>query len=178
MPSERRHVEFFGPDLARGPVLSGLPAVAAVQIATALAQLRAPLLRSDTDLESHALFIRSLADKLFPEFASDVALEVGPEVADKINTQIVDNSGTYSLLHCWLADSKGGGETALAPDAVTWGVGTVILQTVTANKRYLVVTPTTGVLNVEVSYTGDRTWYWAVERNGRVVHSDALNFNP
>ena len=63
MSRERRHIEFFGPDLARGPVLSGSPPVAAVQVATQLAQLRAPILRSDTEVEDHAEFIRTLADR-------------------------------------------------------------------------------------------------------------------
>ena len=76
---ERRHVEFFGPDLARGPVLSGSPPVAAVQIATALAQLRVPLSRSDTAIESHAEFIRTLADKLFPDYAASIRMDVGHE---------------------------------------------------------------------------------------------------
>lgn len=177
MAVDRRHVEFFGPDLGRGPVLSGAPEVAAVQVASALAQLRVPLLRSDAEIENHALFIRSLADKLFPDHASGLTLTVGSESSDAIATQMLETSGTYSLLHCWLADAKGGGETALAPDTVTWDTGTVILQTITAKKRFLIVSPTTGLLNVTVSYTGDYTWYWAVERSGRVVYSNALNFD-
>ena len=176
MPRERRHVEFFGPDLARGPVLSGSPPVAAVQIATALAQLRVPLLRSDTEIESHAEFIRALADKLFPDFAADIRMDVGEESANTIDTQIRVETGTYTLLHCWLADSKGGGETSLAPDSVTWNSGTV-LETVTANKRFLIVTPATGVANVTVGYSGDNTWYWAVARYGRVYYSSSLNFD-
>ncbi len=176
MAFERRHIEFFGTDLGRGPVLSGAPEVAAVQVAAALAQLRTPLLRSDSDLEAHTLFIRSLADKLFPDLASSITLEVGGEVADAISTNFIDNSGAYSLLHCWLADAKGGGETVLAPDSVTWSGNAVVLATLTTRKRYMIVTPTSGVISASISYTGDYTWYWAVERNGRVVYSNALNF--
>jgi arylamine N-acetyltransferase len=176
MPRERRHVEWFGPDLARGPVLSGSPPVAAVQIATALAQLRVPLSRADSEIEDHAEFIRSLADKLFPDYAADIRMDVGDESANTIDTLIRVESSTYSLLHCWLADSKGGGETTTAPTGVTWKSGTIV-QTVTANKQYVIVTPTTGVVSVSVAYSGDRTWYWAAARHGRVYYSSALDFN-
>ena len=140
MSRERRHMEWFGPDLARGPVLSGSPPVAAVQVATQLAQLRVPLTRSDSELEDHAEFIRALADKLFPDYAVALRLDVGDESADVIDTLIRIESGSYRLLHLWLADAKGGGETATAPTSVTFSSGTV-LQTVTANKQYLVLTP-------------------------------------
>ncbi len=175
MARERRHVEFFGPDLARGPVLSGSPPVAAVQIATALAQLRVPLLRSDTEIESHAEFIRTLADKLFPDYAADIRMDVGEESSNTIDTQIRVETGTYTVLHCWLADAKGGGETSLAPDSVAWNSGTV-LQTVTAKKQYLILTPTTGVVSVSVGYSGNRSWYWAAARHGRVYYSPVLDF--
>ena len=176
MSRERRHVEWFGPDLARGPVLSGSPPVAAVQIATALAQLRVPLSRADSEIEDHAEFIRSLADKLFPDYAADIRMDVGEESANTIDTLIRVESSTYTLLHCWLADSKGGGETSTAPTSVTWNSGTV-LQTVTADKQFLVLTPTTGVVSVSVSYNGDRSWYWAVARHGRAYYSPVLNFD-
>lgn len=175
MSRERRHLEFFGPDLARGPVLSGSPPVAAVQIATALAQLRVPLSRSDSDIEDHVEFIRTLADKLFPDYAVDIRMDVGDESADTIDTQIRVETKTYTLLRCWLADAKGGGETSLAPTSVTWNSGTV-LQTVTTKKQYLILTPTTGVVSVSVNYSGDRTWYWAAARHGRVYYSSALDF--
>ena len=61
----------------------------------------------------------------------------------------------------------------LAPDSVTWGGGAVVLETITTNKRYLVLTPTTGAVTADVGYIGDRTWYWATERSGRVVYSNA-----
>lgn len=177
MPIERRHTEFFGPDWSRAPVLSGLPGVAAIQVASALAQLRAPLLRGDTDVESHADFIRSLADRLFPDVASSLKLSVGIESADKITTQIKEDSAQHSLLQCWLADAVGGAETTTAPNAgVTWEPGATVLETITANKRYLVLTPTTGVINATVNHVGARTWYWAAVRQGRVVYSSAMNF--
>lgn len=176
MASEGRHVEFFGPDLARGPVLSGSPAVAGVQVATQLAQLRVPLLRSDTEIESHAEFIRSLADKLFPDYAAGIKFDVSSEVSNEIDTQICVDTSNYTLLRLWLAESKGGGESAFTPTSVTFNSG-VVLQTITSKKHYLVVAPTTGVVSVTVNYTGDRTWYWAAARHGRVYYSSALDFD-
>ena len=176
MSKERRHVEWFGPDLARGPVLSGSPAVAAVQVATALAQLRVPLSRSDSDIEGHAEFIRTLADKLFPDYAADIRFDVAPEISNNIVTQIRVETSSYTLLRCWLADSHGGGETVLAAPTVTWNSGT-ILQTVTANKQFVVLLPATGVVSVTVSHSGDHTWYWAAARQGRVYYSSALDFD-
>src|SRR4030095_2906773 len=115
MADNRRHTEFFGPDLGRGPFSSNSPQVAAVQIATALAQPRAPLTRAEADWQGHAEFIRGLADRLFHHFPYQIQLDVGVETADNIVTTIRENTGTYSLLHCWLADAKGGGETRTAP---------------------------------------------------------------
>ncbi|MBI5863451.1 MAG: hypothetical protein HZB38_02850 [Planctomycetes bacterium] len=176
MADPRRHTEFFGPDLGRGPFSASSPAVAAVQIATAVAQLRTPLSRADADVLAHGEFIRALADRLFPDFAAQIRIDVGPESADAIECTIRDDSGVNSLLHVWLADAKGGGETATAPGGVTWS-GAAVLETVTALKRYLVVTPTNGVATLNISYTGDRTWYLAVSRQGRVFFSSAINFD-
>lgn len=177
MAGNRRHTEFFGPDLGRGPFSSNSPPVAAVQIAAAIAQMRAPLLRTDAELQAHADFIRGIADRLFPDIAAAVRFVVGNESSDSLSTQIFDDSGQFALLHCWLADVKGGGETTLAPDAVTWGPEAVVLQTITTRKRYLIVTPSSGALSVSVSYAGDREWYWAVSRAGRVFYSSELDFD-
>jgi len=171
----QRHTEFFGPDLARGPFPPQRIETAALQIATALAQLRAPLLRSDTDIQGHADFIRGLADRLAPDWAAQIDIDVGSENFNVIPTSIAAVTGNVSLLECWLADASGGGETAVTPDAVTWTVGTV-LQTITLKKRYLVLTPHTGVVNVDVSYAGVNNWYWAVCRQGRVYYSSQLRF--
>ena len=171
-----RHLEFFGPDLARGPFASHRVETAAVQIATALAQLRAPLARSDDDLRSHVDFIRELADRLAPDWAAQISMDVGDESANVIDTLIRVESSTYTLLRCWLADAKGGGETSTAPTSVTWNTGTVP-QTVTADKQYLILTPTTGVVSVSVEYSGNRSWYWAAARHGRVYYSSALDFD-
>jgi len=170
-----RHTEFFGPDLARGPFSSHRIETAALQIATALAQLRAPLARSDDDLRSHANFIRELADRLAPDWAAQLTIHVGSEKSDTITTDIAAVTGTYSLLECWLADNVGGGVTSQAPTNVTFVTGT-ILETIVTGRRYLVITPATGVVTVSVTYTGIRTWYWAVSRHARVYYSDRLYF--
>ena len=170
-----RHLEFFGPDLARGPFASHRVETAAVQIATALAQLRAPLSRSDDDLRSHVDFIRELADRLAPDWAVQISMDVGDESGNIVDTSIRAMTGTYSLLECWLADASGGGLTGTAPTSVTWNTGTV-LQAVTANKHYLVITPSTGVLSVSVNYSGAHDWYWAVCRQARAYYSTQLQF--
>lgn len=170
-----RHTEFFGPDLGRGPFSPHRIETAAVQIATALAQIRAPLTRSDDDLRSHAEFIRDLADRLAPDWAAQIAIDVGDELSNAIQTVIRASTGAYGLLDCWLADSVGGGLTTLAPDSVSFSSGTV-LETITDKKRYVVITPTTGVVSVSVNYSGARTWRWAVSRYARVYYSSALTF--
>ncbi|HUU98278.1 MAG TPA: hypothetical protein VM487_21305 [Phycisphaerae bacterium] len=176
MAVSRRHTEFFGPDLGRGPFAAHRIETAVIQIATALAQVRAPLSRSDSDLQDHADFIRNLADRLAPDWASQITMDVGDEVSNEIQTSIRTAVGIYSLLHCWLADTPGGGETSAAPGDVVWNSGTV-LETVSTLKRYWIITPSTGVANVTVTCTIDRTWYWAVARYGRVYYSSSLNFD-
>lgn len=174
--SNRRQLEFFGPDLIRAPVLSGSPPVAAVQIASAIAQLRAPLARDDTKIQEHADFIRSLADKLFPDFAVDVRTDVGSEVTNQVDTTIRVESSNYSLLHCWLTDSIGGGLTLTAPDSVTFTGGAVV-ETITIKKHFLIVAPTNGVVTASVTYSAAQTWRWAVSRLGRVYYSNQLSFS-
>jgi len=171
----QRHTEFFGPDLARGPFSSQRIETSALQIATALAQLRAPVTRSDDALRTHADFIRELADRLAPDWAASVGLAVLPEVSDTIRLTVTAPIGTSSLLELWLADGPGGGLTTLAPTGVTFGVGTV-LETVVSGKHYRVLTSEAGVIDVSVTYPGTRAWYWAVTRLGRVYYSPRLQF--
>lgn len=170
-----RHMELFGPDLGRGPFAVNSIETAAIQIATAIAQLRTPITRADADIQAHADFIRGIADRLAPDYAAAVAFTVGAEVSDFVQTSVRLSLPAFSLLECWLADSNGGGETATAPDDVTWNTG-VVLETITANKRYRIITPSTGVANVTVGYTGAKTWRWAVSRLGRVFYSTTLFF--
>ena len=169
------HTEFFGPDWSRGPTGGGRIEIAALQIATGLAQLRAPLSRADGDLTSHADFIRQLADRLAPDWAVQIAMTVGDESANTVASSIRAPTGTYSVLDCWLSDSIGGGLTLTAPGAVSFGSGT-ILETIATNKRYLVITPSTGTIEVTVTYAGTKSWYWAVSRFARVYYSSQLSF--
>jgi hypothetical protein len=171
----QRHTEFFGPDLGRGPFSSQRIETSALQIATALAQVRAPLSRADEELRAHADFIRELADRLCPDWAAALTIAVDAEQYDSVHTSILAPTGTYSLLDLWLADNAGGGVTGTAPGAVTFTVGTII-QTITTNKRYLVLTSATGLVDVTVSYTSAKSWYWAVTRYGRVYYSSRLFF--
>lgn len=173
---DRRHLEFIGPDLARGPVLSGSPQTAAVQLATAIAQLRAPLLRSDDALREHADFIRELAERLFPDFATAVRSDVGAAVGGEIKTTMLMPTGVFNLVEVWLADGSGQGVTPTAPLGVNWNIGTV-LREIEAKKHYIMLTPDTGVLDVTVVFGSPKTWRWAVARNGRVHYSDALFFS-
>lgn len=145
------------------------------RLATALAQLRAPLTRDDVALLEHGDFIRQLADRIAPDFASLMRVDVGEEDANVVQTQVSTGLGTYSLLDLWLADAYTPGLTPLAPTSVTFNSGTV-LETIVANRRYLVVTTAAGLVDVSVQYTGARTWRWAVSRYGRVVYSDPLYF--
>lgn len=170
------HVEFFGPDLGRGPFAAHRIETAAVQIAAALAQIRAPVSRGDAELQAHADFIRDLADRLAPDWAAQVITDVGAEALNSIQTTIRLSVGTYSLIECWVADTIGGGETTLAPDSISWSGG-IVLQQVTAKKHYLIIVPPTGVATATVSYAGDRTWYWAISRHARVYYSSAMNFD-
>jgi hypothetical protein len=175
MPTERRHVEFFGPDLGRGPFASSQLDAAAVQIATALAQLRVPLLRSDADIKAHADFIRELADKLAPDSAGFVSVDLGAESANLINVSLRLAAPGRSLLRLWLADSIGGGETSVTPSSWVYSTGT-LLQSVTTNKHHLVVTSATGLINLTLGYGGAVTWYLGVARSGRVFYSNPIIF--
>ena len=171
-----RHMELFGPDFARGPFASSRPEIAALQIATQLAQLRAPLLRSDAEIGAHAEFIQSLADKLMPDFASALKFDVGGEVLNAVSTTFRTNINNYSLLEVWLADDVGGGLTTLTPTTITWNTG-VVLAELTVRKHYLIITSNTGIASATVSYSAARTWYWGVARMGRAYYSSSVFFS-
>jgi hypothetical protein len=165
----------FGPELGRGPFTSYRIDTAALQVAAAIAQIRAPLTRSDADLESHANFIRNLADRLAPDYANAINIDVGAESSNSIISTFTTGAGAYSLLHCWLADDVGGGESGTTPATVSWTTG-VVLQTITSNRRYLILTPATGIAIVNVTFGSVKTWRWAISRGGRVFYSSALVF--
>ena len=170
-----RHMEFFEPDLGRGPFSSQRIETTAVQIAAALAQIRAPLSRSDDDLRAHASFIRELSDRIVPDWAAALTFTVDPVVGETVHTTILAPTGNYSLLSCWLSDTSGGGLTPTTPANVVFNTGTVI-QTIAANRHFLVLTSASGLIDVTVTYIGAKSWYWAVTRWGRVYYSPRVYF--
>lgn len=175
MPSERRHLEHYGPDFARGPIISGAPEVAAVQIATQLAQLRVPLRRDDSEVLSHADFIRGLADRIFPDYAVGIRFDVSDAIAGMVTTQIAVQGNTPTVLHVWLADSNGGGVTATTPQNVSVTIGDVLFE-LTVNKQFLMLVPQTGLIEFSVTFGGGPDLHWACARNGRVFYSPRLRF--
>lgn len=170
-----RHVEFFGPDLGRGPFAAHRIETAALQIATALAQLRTPLTRSDADLLAHGDFIRTLADRLAPDYAAAVAVDVGTESVNQIACSLRTALSAHSLIECWLADTIGGGVSATAPDSITFHSGAV-LRTILTNRHFLLITTDTGIVDLNVQYSGVKSWRWALARHGRVFYSTTLQF--
>ncbi len=172
----QRHMEFFGPDLGRGPFAPSYLETAAVQIATALAQLRAPIRRSDDDILDHGDFIRQLADRIAPDYAAFVDLGVSPKVGQTIQSTFRVILRTNSLLECWLADDIGGGVTSVTPTSVTFHTG-VVLRTITPLKHYIVLTSESGIVDVNVEYNSVHTWRWGVTRHGRVFYSAQLDFD-
>lgn len=173
--STDRHTEFFGPDFARGPFAGGRLDVTALQVATQLSQLRAPLLRSDTDIQAHADFIQDLAERLAPDQYSAVRISVGDELLDTIITSFLVAAPGYSLMDLWLADAPGGGLTTTTPTSVTWSAG-VVLQEIVTRKQYRIITTGTGIATVTVTYSSPRVWYWACSRGSRVFYSSQLYY--
>lgn len=173
----QRHLEWLGPDLGRGPFTPHRIETAAIQIATALAQVRAPLTRADSDLFAHGDFIRQLADRIAPDYAAFLSVDVGPENTNVIQSVFRTALAAHSLLDCWLSDHAGGGLTSFEPDGVTFTHGQ-ILEVIVPRKRYLVITDGAGIATADVTYGGTRAWRWAVCRLGRIAYSDELAFAP
>lgn len=172
----QRHTEFFGPDFARGPFTSGRMDTTALQIATQLAQLRAPLLRSDTEIQAHADFIQALAERLAPDQFTAVQMSVGDEVLDNITTTFRLNLPSFSMMECWLADGPGAGLSTTTPTTVSWSTG-VVLQEIVTRKHYRIISAGTGIATVTVGYASSRAWYWACARGGRAFYSSQLFFS-
>lgn len=177
MASNRRHTEFFGPDLARGPNIAGNPEVSAIQIATTLAQVRAPVLRSDDALREHVLFIRELADQLMPDWAAQVTTDNSPmDIDRRITTTIRVANGGYTLLNLWLADGIGLGLTNTTTQTVTFDSATKIIREFEAKRYYQVLTPDTGVVIATVQSAFEDSFAWGIARQGRVRYSEVLSF--
>lgn len=173
--TQRRHLEFFGPDLARGPVLSGAPDTAGIQIAAALAQLRTPLLRSDDDIRAHVDFIRELADRMFPDVATALHIDVGPLAGGAIVVSVRAPVSAVTLLDIWLADVSGSGVSGTSPISLTFTSGTVV-EEVVANLHYRILTTSTGIAQLAIAGAGPKSWYLAAARSGRVLYSAAVHF--
>ncbi len=165
----------YGPDTGRGPFTSVEVETASLQLATILAQMRAPKGRLDADVQSHADFIRNLADRLCPDFAAQLSIEVFAESANTVHVIITAPTGTYSLIDVWLADAIGGGLTGTAATTVTFNLGT-ILQTVVDKKHYRVLTTVAGVIDITLGYASAHDWYLGITRYGRVWYSDQVHF--
>lgn len=173
MPNNDRHTEFFGPDFARGPFASSNLETAAIQIAAAIAQVRAPLTRDDTEISDHAQYIRDLADIIAPDTASFVSVSFAPDITGTVATFRANTSRSV-LLRLWLADNFGGGVTNETPQTVFWDTG-VVLEEVDSNKQYVVATNTVGVAQCLVlTNASETTWYWGVARGSRTFYSSAM----
>jgi hypothetical protein len=170
----QRHTEFFGPDLARGPFSSNSLETSVVQVATALAQLRAPLQHDDDTILAHADFIRQLADRLAPEIATAVRVDVTTGPLGLITTLRV-TPPARTLLRAWVADDAGGGETTAGVAATMWLTGHA-LQEVTPRKHFVIVTDATGVATVQFQPSSGGVFFWGVARGGRVVYSAPLYY--
>lgn len=115
---------------------------------------------------------------LIPKIDISVGSESGNQIVVDIQIQDcqANNNANRFLLHAWLSDTQGGAETASTPSAgCTWGTGTV-LESITANERWTVITDATGAAQVTVGEAGVDTWYLHVEIDGRIYISDAITF--
>ncbi len=170
-----RHTEFFGPDLARGPFSSSQLETSAVQIATALAQLRAPLVRRDSDILAHADFIRDLADRLAPAAASFVRVSVNT-IAGGFTLSLRANVERSTLLHAWVASAWGGAVVDATPAVADWTSGSVMHE-FADRKHWIVLTDADGTAKLNLLDGGSQNWYLAVARGANVFYAGPLNFS-
>lgn len=175
MPNTDRHTEFFGPDFARGPFGSSNLETAAISIATAIAQIRAPLTRDDTEISHHAQFIRDLADIIAPDTATYVSVSFSQELGSGTTATFRANSTRPVLLRLWLADEQGGGVSNASPSGAFWTSGFVIDPVNDDDKHWVVVTNPTGVATVLITAASETSWYWGVARGSRVFYSSEMN---
>lgn len=177
MSSTDRHTEFFGPDFARGPFASSNLDTAAIQIAAAIAQVRAPLTRDDTEISNHAQYIRDLADIIAPETATFVSISFAEDLSSGTIVTFRTNTTRSVLLRLWLADDIGGGVSNGTPSQVFWDSG-VVLEEVVTRKHWVIATNTVGVAQALVRTSTELNWYWGVARGSRVFYSSQMNVKP
>lgn len=173
MPTNDRHTEFFGPDFARGPFGSSNLDTAAIAIATAIAQVRAPLTRDDTEISNHAQFIRDLADIIAPDTATFVSVSFSFELDGGTTATFRANTTQPVMLRLWLADDYGGGVSNETPSGVFWTSG-FVLDPVVTDKHWVIVTNSAGVASVFISASSDTSWYWGIARGSRVFYSSEM----
>ncbi len=123
----------------------------------------------------------TLADSV-ADAIPQVSVSVGTENSDTIpvTVQVQDIQGNNLsgrfLIRVWLSDTQYGGECSTAPNGGTsWSVGTV-LETQTADKRWLVITDGTGKATIDITDTGTPTFYLNVELDGRIYVSNPITF--
>lgn len=163
-----RHTEFFGPDLGRGPFASSNPSSSALQIATMLAQLRAPVQRDDQQILDHADYIRQVADTLYPDQATFVAVET----EDLSGLNVVTfrtNSSSRTLLRIWMTDSFGGPPRTFIPTTIVV-TGAVIAQD-PARASWEIATNDVGVAQINVTLSQGEEVYWGVARGQRIFYA-------
>ena len=127
-------------------------------------------------------------DELFADFVVvnadiDVAAEDTNVVA--VDIQVVDSDGedleNVYALEVFITDDEAGETLAVtAPDGgvavASEGEGAVLVA-LTANKHLQCITGSTGLLNLEITETGDDVFYVGVRLpNGKYVVSDACTF--
>jgi len=123
-----------------------------------------------------------LADAI-ADLVPKITVAVGSESANtiQVTAQVRDaqdnaNPATF-LLHAWLSAAAYGPEVTTAPNGgVTVGVGAT-LETVTANKRWRVLTNTTGAARFDLVDSGTPTFYLNVELDGKVYASLPITFS-
>lgn len=111
-----------------------------------------------------------------------ISISVGAESSDiilvtaQVQSILSNNSSHNFVLRAWLSDTESGGETGTEPDGtVSWTTGTT-LETVTAKKRWKVITNSSGAAVLSIENTTTDTWYLNIELDGRVWVSDGIAF--
>jgi hypothetical protein len=102
---------------------------------------------------------------------------------NKNHILVIDEAGNVAGFnaknseHLITADSQYGAECSTAPNTSTsWSTGTV-LETTTTDKRWLVITDSTGKAVIDISDTGTPTYYLNVEIDGKIYASSAITFS-
>jgi hypothetical protein len=173
MPNTDRHTEFFGPDFARGPFAGSNLDTASIQIAAAIAQVRAPLARDDSEISAHAQYIRDLADIIAPETATFVNVSSEPDAFSGTIITFRANTNSPVLMRFWLADVYGGGISNESPADVYWQDGNV-LQSLDNDRQFIFTTNTSGIASLLIESVSSTYWYLGVARGSRVFYTGQI----